>query len=219
MKDLFKFNNASFFTKETLSQVIGENDAALSANIKRWLKKDFLIQLKKGVYVTKDYYQSLPDKSSYIEFIANILKQPSYLSGEYILQKYGMLTESVFALTSVTRKKTRTYQNKLGVFIYSNIKDELFTGFKIFNRGGFEIKEASKAKALFDFLYLRLWRLPEITKEIIDSYRLNLGEFSSTDFSEFESFTELAAIRKFKKLSTILKEMAYGRWGASGAGH
>jgi predicted transcriptional regulator of viral defense system len=205
---LAQLNTASFFNKETLSRVIEIEDDALSADIQRWIKRGNLIQLKKGFYVVKEYYQSLGDKQAYVEFLANILKKPSYLSSEYVLQKYSILTESVFAITSITRKKTRIYQNKFGMFIYSNIKDELFTGFKIISKGGFEIKEATKAKALFDFLYLRLWRVPEITREIVESYRFNLNEVSNEDFVEFESYIKLSGLSKFMNLTDILKEIA-----------
>jgi len=205
---LAQLNNASFFNKETLSRITESKDDALSANIRRWIKNGNLIQLKKGLYVVKEYFESLTNKQFYVEFLANILKKPSYLSGEYVLQKYSILTESVFAITSVTRKKTRIYQNKFGMFIYSNIKDELFTGFKIINKGVFEIKEATKAKALFDFLYLRLWRIPEITSEIVESYRFNLNELSKEDFVEFESYIILSGLTKFVDLTNILREIA-----------
>jgi predicted transcriptional regulator of viral defense system len=211
IKNLSKLNNVTFFYKETLSQIMGIGENALSANIRRWTGNGILIQLKKGLYVTKEYYQSLIYKESYCEWIANIIKKPSYLSGEYILQKYSMLTESVFAITSVTRKKTKMYQNSLGTFLYSKIKDELFTGYKINNRDGFDIKEATKAKALFDFLYLRLWRTKEITKEIIESYRLNLEEMSHQELIEFKSFIDLLGIRKFQNLPNILEEISHDR--------
>jgi hypothetical protein len=186
--NLAKLNSASFFYKETMSQIMGISDNALSANIRRWIDKGILIQLKKGLYVTKEYYQPLTDKESYCEWIANILKKPSYLSGEYVMQKYSMLTESVFAITSVTRKKTKMYQNNLGTFLYAKIKDELFTGYRIVNRNGFEIKE--------------------ISKEIIESYRLNLFELNSEDLKEFKSFVDLSGIRKFQNLPDILEEIS-----------
>jgi predicted transcriptional regulator of viral defense system len=173
------------------------------------LKKGELIQLKKGLYVTKGYTQTVPDRQNYAEFIANVLKQPSYLSGEYILQKYGMLTESVFGVTSVTLKKTGKYQNVFGTYMYSTIKEKLFTGFTITAKGGYNIKEATKAKALFDFLYFRLWRLPMVTKEYLESLRLNLGEMKSSDFDEFNSYIKLVNIKKLSDLTDIIKKIAY----------
>lgn len=211
LKNLAKLNSATFFYKETLSQILEISDNSLSADVRRWIDKGILIQLKKGLYVTKEFYQSLPNKETYIDWIANILKKPSYLSGEYVLQKYSMLTESVFAITSVTQKKTKRYQNSLGTFLYSKIKDELFTGYKIKDREGFEIKEATKVKALFDFLYLRLWRMDQISKELVESYRLNLLELTSQDLIEFKTYLDLAGIRKFQNLSDILEEISNDR--------
>lgn len=209
--NLFKLSSASFFDKETLQRVVGVSDNALYANIKRWLRKGDLIQLKKGLYVTNTYYQPVANKQAYFEFIANILKQPSYLSGEYILQKHSMLTESVFTTTCVTLKKTRTYQNKFGTFVYSNIKEELFTGFKIVTKDRFEIKESTRAKALFDFLYFRLRKLPEISKEYIKSFRLNLEEMQEQEFEEFDFYVTLSGLEKLAGLSSILKEIADDR--------
>jgi predicted transcriptional regulator of viral defense system len=205
--NLSKLDSASFFNKETLGRVIEIKDNSLYSNIKRWLKKGELLQLKKGLYVTKRYTQTVPDRQNYTEFVANVLKTPSYLSGEYILQKYGMLTESVFGITSVTLKKTGKYQNIFGTYMYSTITEKLFTGFKITPKGEYEIKEATKAKSLFDFLYFRLWRLPEVTKEYLGSLRLNLGEMQTSDFIEFDSYVKLVNIKKFDNLTDTIKEL------------
>ncbi|PIU73427.1 hypothetical protein COS78_02400 [Candidatus Shapirobacteria bacterium CG06_land_8_20_14_3_00_40_12] len=206
VSNLSKLTSASFFDKNTLKEVIGGSDDAVSANIVRWIESGRLIQLKKGIYVTKEYYLQCSDKQSYGEFVANILKKPSYLSGEYVLQKYGILSESVFSITSVTRKKTRAYNNKLGVFLYSNIKDKLFGGFNIVFKSGYEIKEATKTKALFDYLYFRLWRVPEVNPEIISSFRLNLGDFVVSDFDDINYLVDLSGVKKFTNLVAYLKE-------------
>lgn len=203
---LSKLSSASFFNKNTLKRVVGGNDDAIGSNIIRWLENGKLIQLKKGLYVTKEYYQSCLDKQAYMEFVANTLKKPSYLSGEYVLQKYGILSESVFSVTSVTRKKTKVYNNKLGIFRYSNIKKELFTGFKIVSKSSFEIKEATKAKALFDYLYLNLKGVTEINQEIVDSLRLNLGDMTKADWVELKYFIDLSKLKKNIKLIDYLKE-------------
>lgn len=212
---LEQFNNASFVTKSTLFQVYGISDNALSENIKRWLKKGLLIQLKKGVYVTSKFYHTVSNRQSYIEFVANVLKNPSYLSTEYVLQKYSMLTESVFAVTSVSRKKTRQYHNALGTFQYASIKENLFTGFYTIERDGLPILQATKAKALFDFLYFRIWRSPDINKSLIESYRLNLSEFSKIDLVEFEGYIKRSEIKKFLFMPDIIRELIHDQSDAN----
>ncbi|MFH2062029.1 MAG: hypothetical protein ABIJ43_03520 [Candidatus Beckwithbacteria bacterium] len=205
IKNLDKLNSASYFSKNTLQQTVLVSDNTLYSNIKRWLKQGRIIQLKRGLYVTSNYYTQTLKKEAYQEFIANKLKTPSYLSLEYVLQKYSLLTETVYAFTSITLKKPNTYKNKLGLFVYSNINKELFTGYKIINKDGFKIKEASKAKALFDFFYLRLLKVKNINKELLESFRLNLDEFSKNDQIEFMNYVDLSKIDKLKKVGLWLK--------------
>jgi predicted transcriptional regulator of viral defense system len=205
---LTALNSASFFTKITLQEVVGGNKAAISANIVRWIKNGSLVSLKKGTYVTKEYVTQHSNNQDYSEFIANTLKKPSYLSGEYVLQKYGMLSESVFSLTSVTLKKTRNYSNKIGVFLYSKITSNLFLGYTINSKSGFEIKEATKSKALFDFLYFRLRTVSEINQEIINSYRLNIESLTIEDYKEFQRYVDISGIEKFSRLVSYLKQIS-----------
>ena len=203
---LSKLNMASFFDKNTLRSVVGGNDDGFNANVARWIENGTLIQLKKGLYVTDQYFSACSDKQSYNEFVANILKKPSYLSGEYVLQKYGVLSESVFSVTSITRKKTKIYNNKLGLFGYSNIKKSLFTGFKIVSKSGFEIKEATLEKALFDYLYFKLKAVPTINQEVVDSLRLNMNMFLVKDYFNLSVYLKLLSLKKFDNLISYLKQ-------------
>ena len=206
INQLSTINSASYFTKDTLQNVVGGNNKALSANILRWIENEKLIKIKKGLYVTREYFLQCQNKQDYSEFIANILKRPSYLSGEYVLQKYGILSESVFSFTSVTRKKPRSYNNKFGTYLYSNITDKLFTGYNIISKSGFQIKEATKTKALFDYLYFRLRTIPEINQAVINSFRLNLENFTKTDLIQLKYFINLLDQKKFTNLITYLRE-------------
>lgn len=207
VKNIQKLASLSFFDIKTLSQLIDIKEKSLYENIYRWLTQGIIIQLKKGLYVTREHYQQLQEKGFYHEFIANKLKQPSYLSLEYVLQKHNILTEAVFALTSITLKNKRDYKNKLGLFIYRNIKDELFTGFSIVKKGEYEIKEASLAKALFDYLYLKLFRIQKIDAPLIESLRLNLESMTKDDLDEFSSYCEITKIKKYVELSKIIGEL------------
>lgn len=204
VQNLKKLEGLSYFDKNTLSQFIELSDRSLYAAINRWIKNGKIVQLKKGLYVTGDYVDKMSGKQAYLEFIANRLKFPSYLSLEYVLQKYSVLSESVFSITSVTLKSKRVYRNKLGIFIYRSMRVSLFTGYTIKENNAFEIKEATKAKALFDYLYLKLFRIKSPNKQLLDSFRLNLDEFSSGDKREFVDYCQLLGIKKYKKLPLLL---------------
>lgn len=204
VQKLKKLNNLSYFDKNTLSQFVELPDRSLYANINRWVEKGKLVPLKKGLYVTGEYLERMAGNQAYLEFIANKLKYPSYLSLEYVLQKYSVLSESVFSFTSITAKSKRIYRNKLGVFVYRSIRDNLFTGYVIKKNGEFEIKEATKAKALFDYLYLKLFRTRSLDREWRNSLRLNLDEFTNEEKKEFESYCRLSGIEKYKRLPSLL---------------
>jgi len=58
-------------------------------------------------------------------------------------------------LTSITLKTPRRINNDLGIFSYRKIKSSLFYGYDTIGKGDYLIQEATKAKALFDFLYFQ----------------------------------------------------------------
>ncbi|EKE00478.1 MAG: hypothetical protein ACD_22C00009G0006 [uncultured bacterium] len=203
---------APFFTINTVKSLFEAKDNSLFSNVVRWENDEVLLRLMRGTYTTRAFYSNLDtvSKNSYPEFLSNRLCQPSYLSMEYVLQKASILTESVFSYTAITLKTKRVIRNKFGNFIYYGIKKELFTGFRIENRGVFEVAVATKAKALFDYLYLKLYRTPKITKALVESFRLNLLEITDKDLQEFGYYCNLSGQEKYMFLLTILKELKDG---------
>lgn len=200
---LEKLENLSYFDTETISQLTDLTGNTLYKNISRWVDQGILINLKKGLYTTKTFYNK-QNATSYIEFISNKLRYPSYLSLEYVLSKNQVLTENVFAYTSITQKSTRLYVNNLGVFSYKNINKKLFTGYTIYNDGVFDIAIATKSKALFDYIYLKLYRKTDITKYTIDGFRLNLDGFTKNDREEFATYCKNSQINKFINLDQLV---------------
>ena len=205
IEKLNKIANLTYFDIATLSQIYPELSInSLYSNIKRWIKKGDLIQLKKGMYVTQKYIDKTSDISTYKEFLANKIKYPSYLSLEYVLQKYSMLSESINAYTSITLKSKNIYNNDLGRYIYRNISEELFTGFEIREIGEYFIKEATKSKALFDYLYLKLYRVKSINIQNLLELRLNMEEFKENEIKEFDKYCYGTDIKKYKNLTSLI---------------
>lgn len=206
VKKIKELQGLSFFDKGTLSQFFELSENSLSANIKRWLKAGILIQLKKGLYVASEYVKTQRNRDAYLESVANKLREPSYLSLEYVLQKNNILTEGVYGFTSVTLKSKRIYQNSFGVFVYRNMKRPLFEGYTIDEVDGFRIRTATKAKALFDYLYYKLFRIPEINVKMLEDLRLNLENLSRREWEEFSKYCRLAGTRKMAMLKTLLRK-------------
>lgn len=171
----------------------------------RYKKSGKLLRLKKGIYTTTVYVEKMKNRGEievFLDFLANFLYSPSYLSLETILYRHNILTEVPVNLTSVTKNKTATLTNNLGNFIYHKIKPSLFCGFEVSEEGDFSLKRATKAKALFDFLYLRKNVLPN--KTAVRELRLNIRNLSRADITELKKYVALEGSKKLKELLNYL---------------
>jgi len=185
---------------------LGEKRQYLNILLSRFAKRGLLLRLRKNLYVAKSYLDQAERKgifSDYIEFIANKLYSPSYLSLEYVLHEHNLLTDLPRNITSVGMRKTDHFSNELGNFIYHAIKEDLFCGFKVIKKGNFSILKATKAKSLFDFLYFRKRLL--VAQKAIEALRLNLSEFNKGDFKELEGYVAKDGSVKMKEIINWLK--------------
>ncbi len=166
----------------------GKDRQALRNQLNRWQKRGLIIRLKRGIYMLNENDRKInPGRYA----IANQLNSPSYISLESALNYYSLIPEKVTSVTSVTSKKTLRIQNKAGDFIYQHIKPDAFRGFKVLkDESGLTFFIAEPEKAVVDFLYLNLKRIPAGAKDIFEvSFRLqNL---------------EILAPRRIKELASL----------------
>lgn len=189
-----------FFTLDDLASM-ETNKNYLKILLSRYEKSGKAVRLKKGVYTAKNYLDVLEKSgriSSYSEFLSGLLYQPSYLSLDYILYKHNVLTEAPNNFTAVAKKKTISFSNRLGGYFFHKIKLDLYCGFETVKKGGFTIYQATKAKALFDFLYFRKHGI--VSKEAADELRLNLEMFNSKDKNELKSYIKKEGSKKMKEI-------------------
>lgn len=178
-------------TKETvrqLSEQRGVKPGTVDVSISRFLARKELISLKKGVYVTSAFFEEHKSDVSYTFYIANILRQPSYVSSWTALQYYNLTTEAIREIISVTPKRTRRHTNKAGNFTYHSIKRDLFSNFSLV-KGTFHFFIASPSKALFDLLYFKISELrtmrPEQVKTLIEDLRIDIEEMDGEEQAHF----------------------------------
>ena len=181
----------------------------LNGNLKYWRKNGDLIRLRNGLYVLKERYDKEGDKDKYLEFISCQLVQPSYLSLEYVMAKYQLLTEAVYSYTAITVNRTRSILNDLGAFRYYSVTNKLFTGYKVKYFYGAPIWEATKEKEIFDFLYLRFFRNQPINEKVIDDLRINWIEVSRVEWRKVLSFGKLCQSKKVKEALLLITQMYY----------
>lgn len=191
-----------FFKLENLL-VIEDNRSYLRILLSRMSKSGEIIRLKRGMYIHNDYLTEVKIKGvldDYYEFLACSIFEDAYLSLEYVLAEFGVLSENVYGYSLVTTKKTNKIVNDLASFKCHSIKNELFIGYKRIKKNNFVIKKASLAKALFDFLYFRKNILSD--KRSVHSLRLRVSILNKKDKTEFRKYLKLA---KSKKLNLISK--------------
>jgi len=194
-----------YFNKREATLLIGKKGKNLDKKIEQLRKKGYLLSLKKGFYVSSIFVEKIDDKKSYWEYLANILRFPSYISLEYALSEYGLIPEGVSVITSITLKTGRVFQNSLASFVYKSIKKELFSGFIQKNFLDKKIKFASPSKALFDFLYLKKMANPK--QELTEDLRINWTNFSKTDLKELAQYVESADSLKMNQVLKMIKEI------------
>lgn len=207
IKDIMRLaSKLPYFTLDDILPV-ESNRGYLKVIFSRYSKLGKLIRLKKGFYMTRDYAEDLEKKgkiSIFAEFISNIVYNPSYLSLEYVLYENNILTEIPVNFTLITLNKTKKFKNKFGNFFYHKIKKNLFCGFNTIHNNGFMTRKATKAKALFDFLYLRKNLITNI--ESFEELRLNLDNLNTDDLEEFEKYLKIERSRKMAEIFNFLKK-------------
>lgn len=184
------------FNKNTVHQLgkqLGLTDSTVDTYISRFLKYKEIFQLKKGLYVSADFFEKNRTDSSYSFYLANIIRVPSYISSWAALQYYNLATEAIHSITSVTLKVTRNYQTKAGNFAYQSINKDLFSNFSL-AKGKFDFYIASPAKALFDLLYFRTrqFRGVKMTelKGLIEELRVDFDELDKAERDNFISLVK-----------------------------
>lgn len=191
---LEQLKNLPYFSKDTVHQLgsqLGLKATTVDTYISRFLKYKEIFKLKRGLYVSADFYNKNKGGISYPFYLANIIYKPSYVSSWAALQYYNLTTESTSTVTSVTQKTTRTYDTKVGRFSYRSIQKELFSDFSSVE-GKFNFFIASPAKALFDLLYFETRQFRgvriENIKPLIEELRIDIDEM---DKNEQEKFYEM----------------------------
>lgn len=206
------FETIPYFTIEGFRQVTGvESPHSVRVSLHRWVQAGHILALKKGVYMTRRFYEQHRQDANFSLAVSAIILPQSYVSLEYVLQQHNLLTEITYPITCITTKNTRTIANPVGTFWYRNIRPDLYTGFGLAEYLGIRYASASLAKALFDYLYLRpipkAYRSQKIN--LTEELRLNLEEMDKMAQEEFTAFVERSESTKMRE---ILENFRKNTW-------
>lgn len=157
------------FTIFSLNDIKKIDPNFFRARLNEWQKKGYLKKIVRNYYVFSD----LNLNESVLFEIANKIYNPSYISFEAAWSYYGLIPESVYAVTSASARKTYKFKTGIGDFIYRKIKSDLFFGYMLVRRGEKVFKMADIEKALLDYFYIN----PQIkTMDDFNELRVNIDE-------------------------------------------
>lgn len=159
----------SMFSPLEFRRIFGVTKSAANFFINYHLKTGFFVKLRKGLYMLADY-----PVDHYL--IANRLYEPSYLSFDTALSFYGIIPETIYAITSATPKTTRECKVENIRFVYHKLKKGTYTGYKAIKHLDSTILIAEAEKALADYLYFVALKRRGLHYE-----RLNLEKIKKTN--------------------------------------
>lgn len=184
-----------------------KNKQHLANQLDRWQNKGLIIKLKRGYYLFNEDDRKLNPSRL---FIAGQLYRPSYVSLEYALSFYDFIPERVADVTNITTKKPTRFKNAMGTFIYQHIKIAAFRGYKSgSDEAGFTFFIAEPEKAIVDFLYLNLNKIPDNDMDIFsESFRFqNMGQLKPRKIIELsKSFANKKLDRVARNLCALIKQ-------------
>jgi len=196
-----KLQGYPYFTTAIFGALAG-SEKTLYNQVNKWVKEGKVVRLRKGLFTLNDDERRVGISK---KLIANILYSPSYISLEYALSHYGMIPEAVYAVTSLSTKKTQKFSNRFGEFLYRNIKRDAFFGFEALkDEFGFDCLIASPEKALMDYLYLNVEAASEFDESFIEE-SLRLQNIERLDFRKMTKFAEKMKSKKLLKFVRTLK--------------
>jgi predicted transcriptional regulator of viral defense system len=165
-------------------------------------KSGVFIRLKKDLYVRKK-----ADISK--ELIANHLYGVSYVSLETALAYYGMIPERVYAVRSMTTKRSKTFTTPLGNFEYKTVSADYFRiGLRqeiIENQYAFLIAEPTKAVCdmIVSTPNLRLQSVKAIQNYLTEDLRIDFEVLKNMDAEIIRQCVDFG--KKKNELTTLVR--------------
>ncbi len=128
------------------------------------IERKYLYLLRRGLYVN---IKSEVLKLSEVETWAQKIYSPSYISCEWALQYYGLLTDRVTTITSVCLLKSVKFKSPVGNFSFDHLAKKRYpVGYKL--ERNFFI--ARPEKALLDYINLRVGKVKWSSSEDIAEF-------------------------------------------------
>ena len=175
----------NYFGYEDIARVLNINLDSARVSASRYVKKGFLIRIKRNLYILKEKWLNFSLEEKFL--LANIINVPSYISLMTALSYYEITTQiQRDFIESIAINYMKELDIEGSIFNYTKINKKLY--FDFYKKNDFFI--ASPEKAFLDSMYL-----------------MSIGKYSfdltSLDFNKFD---KKKINRLIKKYPTNLKK-------------
>lgn len=186
------------FTSKEFKLIFQTSPNSTKYFLETQVQQGFLSRLKRGIYILKT---DAPSE----EEMANAIYNPSYISFEYALAYYHLLSEMPYIVTSATTKSTRLFTTIDSSFSYRTIKKEAYTGYALLKQNQKSFLIADKEKALADYLYFfSLGKNPE-NERLFENLK-NKDYYKTQDLNKMKLFG-YAKLFGNKRLLNLITEL------------
>jgi predicted transcriptional regulator of viral defense system len=191
------------FTIFSLSDIRKIDENFHRRRLNEWQDKGYIKKLIDKYYIFSD---SKLNENILFE-IANRIYSPSYISLEMALSYYNLIPDTVYTITSISTRRTYTFNTSLGDFAYRTMKSNLFFGYQLINYNDRRFKIGSVEKVILDYLYLN----PNIKREVdFKTLRINRDVFiesvnKESLFKYLEGFNQKALKIRIKSFLEFIK--------------
>jgi hypothetical protein len=188
---LKKFAKANELTYQTVMSCL-KGYAKPRDKLSQLIRRKALIRVKQGLYVFGELFRSRPLCK---ELLANLIYGPSYVSLEWALSYHGLIPERVYTLTSVTLKRSKSFETPLGVFSYDHLHlDRYPQGISLNSSLPYQnFLIASKEKALCDYLILKRGKITSLKSclaILLEDMRIDEDELLDLDLSAIRKINQ-----------------------------
>lgn len=186
------------FTREQVAFWINSRGASLDALLKRAVASAEVRRICRGLYCLSSRFTSRQINPMEL---AQQIHGPSYISLETALSYHGWIPEAVHAITSVSPKRSRTFETPLGLFSFTCVPQSnlLAAVNRISEAGGGSFFVATPLKSLADYVYTHHgdWTGIAPLRESLRIDDENLAGLTGGDFDELLPVYRSGRVRRF----------------------
>lgn len=175
-----------------------------ACKLERMVKNGDYIRVVRGIYETD------PDTPG--QYLAQAIRNPSYLSFEWALAYHGLIPEAVYVYTSATYKtrRSKSYSNHFGDYWYRDVAPNAFPyGTKMITENGYTWWIATPEKAICDELYIKppVYSQRDLKDMLFEDLRINIDDLMELDFDRIRKLSKMYGCSNVKLFGKVMEKI------------